>query len=116
MTNVLEAKDLRKSFGDLQAVNGVSLHIAPGETYGLLGPNGAGKTTTISMIAGLLEADGGEVRVGGDVITPKAVGPKARMGLVPQELAIYPDLTAAENLAFFGRLYGMRGDDLKARV
>jgi ABC-2 type transport system ATP-binding protein len=116
MTNVLEAKDLRKSFGDLQAVNGVSLHIAPGETYGLLGPNGAGKTTTISMIAGLLAADGGEVRVGGDVITPKAVGPKARMGLVPQELAIYPDLTAAENLAFFGRLYGMRGDDLKARV
>lgn len=116
MTNVLEAKDLRKSFGDLQAVNGVSLHIAPGETYGLLGPNGAGKTTTISMIAGLLQADGGEVRVGGDLITPKAVGPKARMGLVPQELAIYPDLTAAENLAFFGRLYGMRGDDLKARV
>jgi ABC-2 type transport system ATP-binding protein len=116
MTNVLEAKDLRKSFGDLQAVNGVTLHIAPGETYGLLGPNGAGKTTTISMIAGLLAADGGEVRVGGDVITPKAVGPKARMGLVPQELAIYPDLTAAENLAFFGRLYGMRGDDLKARV
>lgn len=116
MTNVLEAHGLKKSFGDLQAVKGVSLYIAQGETYGLLGPNGAGKTTTISMIAGLLEADGGEVRVGGDVITPKAVGPKARMGLVPQELAIYPDLTAAENLAFFGRLYGMRGDDLKARV
>jgi ABC-2 type transport system ATP-binding protein len=116
MTNVLEAHGLKKSFGDLQAVKGVSLYIAQGETYGLLGPNGAGKTTTISMIAGLLEADGGEVRVGGDVITPKAVGPKARMGLVPQELAMYPDLTAAENLAFFGRLYGMRGDDLKARV
>lgn len=116
MTNVLEAHGLKKSFGDLQAVKGVSLYIAQGETYGLLGPNGAGKTTTILMIAGLLEADGGEVRVGGDVITPKAVGPKARMGLVPQELAIYPDLTAAENLAFFGRLYGMRGDDLKARV
>lgn len=116
MTNVLEAKSLRKSFGDLRAVNGVSLHIASGETYGLLGPNGAGKTTTISMIAGLLQADGGEVRVGGDVITPKAVGPKARMGLVPQDLAIYPDLTGAENLAFFGRLYGMRGSDLKARI
>jgi len=116
MTNVLEAHGLKKSFGDLQAVKEVSLHIAQGETYGLLGPNGAGKTTTISMIAGLLLADRGEVRVGGDLITPKAVGPKARMGLVPQELAIYPDLTAAENLAFFGRLYGMRGDDLKARV
>lgn len=116
MTNVLEAKDLRKSFGDLHAVNGVSLHIAPGETYGLLGPNGAGKTTTISMIAGLLEADSGQVRVGGDVITPKAVGPKARMGLVPQDLAIYPDLTATENLSFFGRLYGMGREDLKTRV
>lgn len=112
----MEAHGLKKSFGDLQAVKGVSLYIAQGETYGLLGPNGAGKTTTILMIAGLLEADGGEVRVGGDVITPKAVGPKARMGLVPQELAMYPDLTAAENLVFFGRLYGMRGDDLKARV
>lgn len=116
MTNVLEAKGLRKSFGDLVAVNGVSLHIAPGETYGLLGPNGAGKTTTISMIAGLLHADDGEVRVGGDVITPNAVGPKARMGLVPQDLAIYPDLSGAENLTFFGRLYGMKGEDLKARV
>lgn len=116
MTNVLEAKDLKKSFGDLQAVKGVSLHIAPGETYGLLGPNGAGKTTTISMIAGLLQADGGEVRVGGDLISPKAVGPKARMGLVPQDLAIYPDLTARENLSFFGRLYGMGKDDLKTQV
>ncbi|HEY7564729.1 MAG TPA: ABC transporter ATP-binding protein [Acidimicrobiia bacterium] len=116
MSNVLEATDLRKSFGDIKAVNGVSLHIAPGETYGLLGPNGAGKTTTISMIAGLLAADGGEVRVGGDRITPAAVRPKARMGLVPQELAIYPDLTAEENLSFFGRLYGMGGVDLRERI
>ena len=116
MTNVLEAKGLKKSFGDLQAVKDVSFHIASGETYGLLGPNGAGKTTTISIIAGLLQADGGEVRVGGDVITSKTVAPKKRMGLVPQDLAIYPDLTAAENLTFFGRLYGMARDDLKARV
>jgi ABC-2 type transport system ATP-binding protein len=116
MTNVLEATDLRKSFGDIKAVNGVSLHIAPGETYGLLGPNGAGKTTTISMIAGLLSADAGEVRVGGERITPNSVRPKARMGLVPQDLAIYPDLTAEENLNFFGRLYGMGGAPLRERV
>jgi ABC-2 type transport system ATP-binding protein len=116
VTNVLEAKDLRRSFGDLQAVDGVSFHIAPGETYGLLGPNGAGKTTSISMIAGLLKADSGEILVGGDLITPKAIGPKARMGLVPQDLAIYPDLTARENLAFFGRLYGMNRDLLKERI
>jgi ABC-2 type transport system ATP-binding protein len=116
MTYVLEAQGLEKSFGDLKAVNGVSFSIAPGETYGLLGPNGAGKTTSISIVAGLLKADRGEVRVGGDIVTPKTVAPKARMGLVPQDLAIYPDLSAAENLVFFGRLYGMKGADLKSRV
>ena len=114
--NVLEARGLEKSFGDLKAVNGASFHIAPGETYGLLGPNGAGKTTAISMIAGLLELDGGEVRINGEVMTPKSVAPKAHIGLVPQELAIYPDLTAAENMTFFGRLYGMPRDLLKGRV
>ena len=114
--NVLEAKGLEKSFGDLKAVNGASFHIAPGETYGLLGPNGAGKTTAISMIAGLLELDGGEVRIDGEVMTPRSVAPKAHIGLVPQDLAIYPDLTAAENMTFFGRLYGMPRDVLKSRV
>ena len=114
--NVLEAKGLEKSFGDLKAVNGASFHIAPGETYGLLGPNGAGKTTAISMIAGLLELDGGEVRIDGEVMTPRSVAPKAHIGLVPQDLAIYPDLTAAENMTFFGRLYGMPRDVLKGRV
>ncbi|HSL27169.1 MAG TPA: ABC transporter ATP-binding protein, partial [Acidimicrobiia bacterium] len=112
MAHVLEARNLEKSFGDLKAVNGVSIYIAPGETYGLLGPNGAGKTTSISIVAGLLEADGGEVRVGGQIVTPRTIAPKALMGLVPQDLAIYPDLTAAENLEFFGRLYGMRGASL----
>jgi ABC-2 type transport system ATP-binding protein len=114
--NVLEARDLEKSFGDLQAVAGVSFHIAPGETYGLLGPNGAGKTTSISMIAGLLEPDRGQVLIQGDAVTSKSIAPKAKMGLVPQDLAIYPDLTAAENMAFFGRLYGMSGTSLKSRV
>jgi ABC-2 type transport system ATP-binding protein len=114
--NVLEATLLEKSFGDLKAVNGASFHIAPGETYGLLGPNGAGKTTAISMIAGLLEIDGGEVRINGATMTPRAIAPKAHLGLVPQDLAIYPDLTASENMTFFGRLYGMPKDALKSRV
>jgi ABC-2 type transport system ATP-binding protein len=116
MTDVMVAKGLTKSFGDLIAVDGVGFTIGQGETYGLLGPNGAGKTTTISMIAGLLQADEGEVQVGGDLISPTAVAPKRRMGLVPQELAIYPDLTARENLDFFGRLYGMGGSELATRA
>ena len=116
MTDVMVAKGLAKSFGDLVAVDGVGFTIGEGETYGLLGPNGAGKTTTISMIAGLLQADEGEVRVGGELISPKSVAPKRRMGLVPQELAIYPDLTARENLEFFGRLYGMGGAELAQRA
>jgi linearmycin/streptolysin S transport system ATP-binding protein len=114
--SVLEATGLAKSFGNLKAVDGVTFQIARGETYGLLGPNGAGKTTAISIIAGLLEPDGGEVRINGELMNPKAVGPKAHIGLVPQELAIYPDLSAAENMTFFGRLYGMPGDALKSRV
>ncbi|MGI9598217.1 MAG: ABC transporter ATP-binding protein [Acidimicrobiales bacterium] len=113
---VLEVSNLEKSFDDLKAVAGVSFAIDPGETYGLLGPNGAGKTTAISMIAGLLQADGGEVHVLGQTMTPTSRAPKAMVGLVPQDLAIYPDLTARENLAFFGRLYSMQRDDLRRRV
>jgi ABC-2 type transport system ATP-binding protein len=113
---VLEARDLRKTFGDLVAVDGVGFTIDAGETYGLLGPNGAGKTTTISMIAGLLERDGGEVVVDGRPLTTTSVEAKGAIGYVPQDLAIYPDLTARENLRFFARLYGMKGDPMSARV
>jgi ABC-2 type transport system ATP-binding protein len=113
---VLEARGLRKSFDDLVAVNGVSFHIDPGETYGLLGPNGAGKTTTISMVTGLLARDAGEVRVDGREITTTATEPKRAIGYVPQDIAIYPDLSARENLTFFGHLYGMGGKELGARV
>jgi ABC-2 type transport system ATP-binding protein len=116
MTNVLEVVGLRRSFGDLVAVGGVSFFIEPGETYGLLGPNGAGKTTTISMVAGLLESDAGSVRVAGQPMTAKSSDAKRAIGLVPQDLAIYPDLTATENLEFFGSLYGMRGSALSQRV
>ena len=116
MPSVLTAQGLHKSFGNLVAVNGVSFSIGEGETFGLLGPNGAGKTTSISIIAGLLEADLGEVTVAGKPITTSSVSSKSAIGLVPQELAIYPDLTASENLAFFGRLNGMGGDDLTNRM
>ncbi len=114
--NVLECRGLRKSYVGRVAVDGVTFHIAEGETYGLLGPNGAGKTTTISMICGLLEADDGEVLVGGEPMTPSSVDVKAQIGLVPQDLAIYPDLSARENLGFFARLYGMDGKTRRARI
>jgi len=113
---VLRATDLDKRFGDLHAVRGVSFHIDPGETYGLLGPNGAGKTTTIAMVGGLLERDGGAVHIEGEPMTVRTLGPRRKIGLVPQDLAIYPDLTARENLTFFARLYGMRGRHLSDRV
>ncbi|MCC5946921.1 MAG: ABC transporter ATP-binding protein [Nitriliruptoraceae bacterium] len=113
---VLRATGLRKAFGALQAVDEVSLTIAPGETYGLLGPNGAGKTTSISMIAGLLKPDAGTIEVDGRTMTPTATAAKAAVGLVPQDLAIYPDLSARENLRFFGRLYGLPKAELTRRL
>jgi ABC-2 type transport system ATP-binding protein len=116
VTPVLECRELRKRFGDLEAVRGVSFRIAPGETYGLLGPNGAGKTTTISIACGLLEADAGEVLLGGRPLTTHSVGEKAVIGYVPQELAIYPDLSARENLRFFGRLYGLPSATADERI
>lgn len=113
---ILEANGLSKSFGRIQAVKELSFHIAEGETYGLLGPNGSGKTTTISMVCGLLKADAGSVRVGGQEMTTSTLKPKALIGLVPQELAIYPDLSARENLLFFGRLYNIPQPELGKRV
>ncbi|MGZ6675558.1 MAG: ATP-binding cassette domain-containing protein [Solirubrobacteraceae bacterium] len=113
---VLECRDLHKRFGRTVAVDGVSLQVSAGETYGLLGPNGAGKTTTISMICGLLEADAGEVVVAGQRLTTRSVEAKAAIGYVPQELAIYPDLTARENLRFFAQLYGMAPGQSRVRL
>jgi ABC-2 type transport system ATP-binding protein len=113
---LLVCTDLRKRFGERTAVDGVGFSISPGETYGLLGPNGAGKTTTISMVCGLIERDGGEVTVDGLAMDVNAVAAKSRIGYVPQDLAIYPDLTARENLRFFGRLQRLRGRRLDERV
>lgn len=116
MGSILQASGLVKTFDELTAVNNVSFSISEGETFGLLGPNGAGKTTSISMIAGLLEPDSGRVTVDGVEISTGSTRGKASIGLVPQDLAIYPDLTASENLSFFGRLYGMPRSELDRRV
>jgi ABC-2 type transport system ATP-binding protein len=113
---VLACADLRKSFGDRIAVDGVGFSIGPSETYGLLGPNGAGKTTTISMICGLLVRDGGTVTVDGRPVDIGEAEAKRAIGYVPQEVAIYPDLTARENLLFFGQLYRLGGSELRGRV
>jgi ABC-2 type transport system ATP-binding protein len=115
-TPVLSVEGIEKRFGDIHAVRGVAFTIDPGETYGLLGPNGAGKTTSISIIAGLLDPDAGRVTVAGERLTTRSTEPKRAVGLVPQELALYPDLTARENLRFFGRLYDLSGDVLARRV
>jgi ABC-2 type transport system ATP-binding protein len=113
---VLWCKDLQKRFKERLAVDGVGFEVAPGETYGLLGPNGAGKTTTISMICGLLRRDGGEVTVAGASLDREPGQVKAAIGYVPQDVALYPDLSGLENLRFWGRMYGLAGRDLAERV
>lgn len=109
---MLEARNLRKAYGSLQAVDGVSLAAAPGQVIGLLGPNGAGKTTTISMLAGLVAPDQGEVHIDGQLIGGDTSEVKRRLGLVPQELALFEELSAGANLDLFGALYGLSGPRL----
>jgi ABC-2 type transport system ATP-binding protein len=116
MSDVLLVDGLVRRFGDLVAVDDVSFTVAEGETYGLLGPNGAGKTTTISIVTGLLKPHDGTVTVLGRPMSAGAREARAVVGLVPQELALYPDLTGEENLRFFGHLYGMGGQELAART
>lgn len=112
---LLEARHLRKSYGAHLAVADVSFALEAGEVLGLLGPNGAGKSTTMMMIAGLLAPDSGEVLLDGELFDVRLPVLRRALGVVPQDLAIYPELTAWENLRFFGRLYGLRGKDLEAR-
>src|SRR5437773_8434013 len=110
---MLEVIGLHKKYGELVAVEEVSFVAAPGENVGLLGPNGAGKTTTVSMIAGLLKPDRGEVRIEGGLVTRDTDPVKRRIGLVPQDLALHDELSASGNLALFGALYGMTGAALR---
>jgi ABC-2 type transport system ATP-binding protein len=113
---VLELKNLRKTFGDLLAVDNVSFVLERGQLMGLLGPNGAGKTTTVSLIAGLMTPDAGEVRISGRPLTGDTDPLKRQIGLVPQDLALYDELTARENLRFFGSLYGVTGASLDKAI
>jgi ABC-2 type transport system ATP-binding protein len=110
---MLEAKALKKSYGNVVAVDGVTLRAGAGETVGLLGPNGAGKTTTVSIIAGLLRPDSGEVLIEGRPLRGDTDPLKRKIGLVPQDIALYDELSAHDNLVFFGALYDL--DGAKAR-
>ncbi|AIQ71305.1 ABC transporter ATP-binding protein [Paenibacillus graminis] len=108
--------DVVKRYDQKLTVDHVNFSIQEGEIFGLLGPNGAGKSTTISMICGLLKADGGDIVIDGLSVLSKPLEVKKRIGLVPQELALYENMTATENVSFFGKLYGLRGKLLKERV
>lgn len=116
MPPILEAHNLVKRFGDFTAVNDVSFTINEGEVFSLLGPNGAGKTTTISMLSCLLAPTAGDAVIGGHSVTRDPMAVKRIIGIVPQDIALYEDLSALENLLFWGRLYGMGGEALKQRV
>jgi ABC-2 type transport system ATP-binding protein len=113
---MLDIRHLRKSFGPLVAVDDVSFAVERGRLVGLLGPNGAGKTTTVSMIAGLVTPDAGEVLVGGSRLAGDTDPKKRRIGLVPQDLALYDELPARANLRFFGALYGLSGAALDQAI
>jgi ABC-2 type transport system ATP-binding protein len=113
---VLIVQSLQKRYGTRIAVKNVSFSVASGEVYGLLGPNGAGKSTTIKMLSGLVPPDSGQVIVNGKSITTDLNQVKRAVGIVPQEIALYDDLTALENLIFFGRLYGLPGRHANERA
>jgi ABC-2 type transport system ATP-binding protein len=114
--SILVTRDLRKQYGDHEVVKGISFSVIEGEVFGLLGPNGAGKTQTISMLTGVVEPTSGTAEIGGYDIHTQMAEVKKINGLVPQDLALYPTLSARANLAFFGRIYGLRGKELKERV
>jgi ABC-2 type transport system ATP-binding protein len=116
MSSILEVHDLCKKFGDFAAVKEISFHIEEGEIFSLLGPNGAGKTTTISMLSTLYVPTSGDAMIGGHSITKEPMAVKQVIGIVPQEIALYEDLTARENLIFWGEMYGLGGRSLNNRV
>ena len=114
--NAIEVRNLKKSFGDLQAVADASFKAVSGEVLSLLGPNGAGKSTTISMLSGLLAPTEGDASIMGYSVTKEPEAAKKSLGVVPQDIALYHDLSARENLVFWGKMYGLRGTALKSRV
>ena len=112
----IQVTDLHKDFGEVYAVRGISFDVQQGEIFSLLGPNGAGKSTTISMLACLLRPTKGEARVMGHSILNEQMAVKEAIGVVPQDLALYEDLSARENLTFWGKMYGLRGAELSRQV
>lgn len=112
---MIKVENLRKTYGSLVAVDGISFEIKEGETFGLLGPNGAGKSTAIHMMCGFLEPDGGQITVNGEK-DPSRAEVRRHLGAAPQSLALYDDLSGEENIAFFGSLYGLSGPALKKNV
>lgn len=113
---MLIAKNISKSYKEVNALNNVSLCIKEGELYGLLGPNGAGKTTTINILSSLLKPDSGEILYQGKSLYENLSESKRIIGVVPQEIALYEDLTAIENLKFWGTLYGIKGKKLQSKI
>ncbi|MBP8292833.1 MAG: ATP-binding cassette domain-containing protein, partial [Caldilineaceae bacterium] len=113
---ILSANHLVKKYGDHTAVNDVSFTIEEGEVFGLLGPNGAGKSTTIAMLSGLFPPTGGDAAIGGCDVVKQLAQVKHLIGVVPQDLALYPTLSGRENVTFFGQLYGLHGKALRERV
>jgi len=113
---MLKVSAISKAFGAIRAVDSVSFHVAEGEIYGLLGPNGAGKTTTISMVCGLLRPDAGEVFVNGKPFSANPVEAKRLMGVTPQDLALYEELSGRENLEFWGRIAGLKAAEARQRA
>ena len=116
MSAILQVQNLVKNYGDFKAVKGVSFDIEEGEIFSLLGPNGAGKTTTISMLSTLYAPSSGDATIGGHSITKNPMGVRGIIGVVPQDLALYEDLTARENLIFWGQMYNLSGKSLTTRV
>jgi linearmycin/streptolysin S transport system ATP-binding protein len=116
MARLLEVTDLKKQYNRLEALKGVSFSVNHGELFGLLGPNGAGKTTLISILSCLMSPTSGQATLDGQAIRVDSGSIRRQIGLVPQDLALYGELTARENLRFFGKLYGMRGDALTRRA
>ena len=116
MKTILEVKDLVKKYGDFNAVNGISFEIEEGEIFSLLGPNGAGKTTTISILSTLYSPTSGDAIIGGHSVTKDPMAVRNLIGVVPQELALYDDLTGRENLVFWGQMYGLSGKSLRIRI
>ncbi|MFO7171632.1 MAG: ABC transporter ATP-binding protein [Bacillota bacterium] len=115
-TAALWVRDLRKRFGDTEVLQGISFTVPEGTIFGLLGPNGAGKTTTLSLLAGLLPPSSGQAYLFGMPMFPHTPEVRRQIGIVPQDIALYPTLTAEENLEFFGSLYGLRGAVLRQRI